>query len=165
MWCSLCSVDLRLTKSRRGSRTLSVAQKNACTAHHSMCTHNRSAVSGMRTAGKCFQKVTNSGKGGGWRDRSGKAGRRNQSFKRKIQQVRRLKGGVRPLGSRVTFLFSFFSPFFLFLYPGAQNLIFGGLNCCTISCNISSPLKKKQFLSRVQRGTPWRPLLIPFPFL
>ena len=27
MWCSLCSVDLRLTTSRRGSRTLSVAQR------------------------------------------------------------------------------------------------------------------------------------------
>ena len=41
MCCSLCSVALRLTTSRRGSRTLSVAQKSACTARHRMCIHNR----------------------------------------------------------------------------------------------------------------------------
>ena len=42
------------------------------------------------------------------------------------QQVRRLKGGVRPSGS--SFFFGLFDLFFLFVF---------GLTGCTISCNIS----------------------------
>ena len=42
------------------------------------------------------------------------------------------------------FFFFFFSFFFFFLTRVLKNLIFFGLNCCTISCNISS---KKAFIS------------------
>ena len=62
-------------------------------------------------------------------------------------QVRRLKGGVRPLGQGFR-VFSFFFFFLLLPFPVLgcpQNLIFWQLNCCTISCNISLRI----FLSRL----------------
>ena len=56
-------------------------------------------------------------------------------------QVRRLQGGVRPLGS-IFLLFTFFD-----------------LNWCTISCNIS--LQKKTCVEPSRGGfNPWRPLFI-----
>ena len=61
---------------------------------------------------------------------------------RSEKQVRRLKGGVRPWGSR------FFCSFFF------------GLHCCTISCNISL---KIVFFSRLG-GNPSMPLFLNFSF-
>ena len=55
-----------------------------------------------------------------------------------LWQVRRLKGGVRPLGFRVwSFVFPHFSLFFFFSLLGWSKSDFFGLNCCTICCNIS----------------------------
>ena len=54
--------------------------------------------------------------------------------KKHNKQVRRLKGGVRPQG------FQGLVFFFSFLHSGAQNL-FLGLNCRTISCNISEKIE------------------------
>ena len=57
----------------------------------------------------------------------------------KTHEGRSATFGLQGLGS--------FPYLFFFFFSGAQNLIFWGLNCCTISCNIS--FKKTIALSRL----------------
>ena len=53
---------------------------------------------------------------------------RQERTGKNIEQVRRLKGGVRPLGSSLLLCFCWEGFFFFHFFD---------LNCCTISCNIS----------------------------
>ena len=76
------------------------------------------------------------------------------------EQVRHLKGGVRPLGFRV---FVFFPCFFFFFFSSRvlKILILAGLNSFTISCDMALFLKKKTFFSRLGEFTPFE---TSFPF-
>ena len=58
---------------------------------------------------------------------------------RKKQEVRRLKGGVRPLGLR--------------FWECSESLF--GLNCFTISCHNSFKKKKKTIFQAVSGGNRW----------